>query len=58
MPLNRNLASRVSYVLGVGALSRRLPSSRIAQRRAGRVAAGTYVVLGVVAAVSGERLSR
>ncbi len=47
-----------SYVLGVGALSERLLSSRIAQRRAGRVAAGTYVALGVVAAVSGERLSR
>ena len=47
-----------SYVLGVGALSRTLLSSRIAQRRAGRVAAGTYVALGVVAAVSGERLSR
>ena len=47
-----------SYVLGVGALSTRLLSSRIAQRRAGRVAAGTYVALGLVAAVSGERLSR
>src|SRR5438094_512261 len=47
-----------SYVLGVGALSKRLLSSRIAQRRAGRVAAGTYVALGVVAAVSGERLTR
>ena len=46
------------YVLGVGALSKRLLSSSIAQRRAGRVAAGTYVALGVVAAVSGERLTR
>ncbi len=44
--------------LFVGALSSRLLSSRIAQRRAGRMAAGTYVALGVVAAVSGERLSR
>src|SRR6266568_1497056 len=35
------LAVDFSYVLGVGALSRRLLSSRIAQRRAGRVAAGT-----------------
>jgi threonine/homoserine/homoserine lactone efflux protein len=48
----------LSCVLGVGALSRTLLSSRIAQRRAGRVAAGTYVALGVAAAVSGERLSR
>lgn len=48
----------LSYVLGVGALSGRLLGSRIAQRRAGRVAAGTYLALGVVAAVSGERLSR
>ena len=47
-----------TYVLGVGALSRTLLSSRIAQRRAGRVAAGTYVALGLVAAASGERLSR
>jgi len=48
----------LAYVLGVGALSTRLLSSRIAQRRAGRFAAGTYVALGLVAAVSGERLSR
>ena len=47
-----------TYVLGVGALSKTLLSSGIAQRRAGRVAAGTYVALGLVAAVSGERLSR
>lgn len=48
----------LAYVFGVGALSKRLLSSRIAQRQAGRVAAGTYVALGVVAAVAGERLSR
>ena len=47
-----------SYVLGVGALSGRLLSSRVAQRRAGRIAAGTYVALGMVAAASGARLSR
>ena len=47
-----------SYVMGVGALSTRVLSSWIARRRAGRVAAGTYVALGLVAAVSGDRLSR
>jgi threonine/homoserine/homoserine lactone efflux protein len=46
-----------SYVLGLAALSRRWMSSRTAQRRSGRFAAGTYVALGVAAAVSGERLS-
>ena len=45
-----------SYVLGLAALSRRWMSSRTAQKRAGRVAAGTYVALGLAAAVSGERL--
>jgi threonine/homoserine/homoserine lactone efflux protein len=43
-----------SYVLGLAALSRRFMSSRIAQKRAGRVAAGTYVALGLAAAVGGR----
>src|SRR5437773_1491699 len=53
-------APRVEFccVRGGGALSKRLLSSRIAQRRAGRVAAGTCVALGVVAVVSGEGLTR
>lgn len=51
------LAVDTSYVLGLAALSRRWMSSRTAQRRAGRVAAGTYVALGLAAAISGERLS-
>jgi hypothetical protein len=42
-------------VLGLAALSRRLVSSATARKRAGRVAAGTYVALGLAAAVSGER---
>lgn len=44
-----------SYVLGLAALSGRFTSSRPAQRRAGRVAASTYVALGLAAALSGER---
>jgi threonine/homoserine/homoserine lactone efflux protein len=44
-----------SYVLGLAAVSRRFMSSRRTQRRAGRVAAGTYVALGLAAAVSGAR---
>jgi threonine/homoserine/homoserine lactone efflux protein len=46
-----------SYVLGLAALSRRFMSSRTAQRRANRVAAGTYVGLGLAAALSVERSS-
>ena len=46
-----------SYVLGLAAVARRFMASRNAQRRAGRVAAGTYIALGLAAAVAGERPS-
>lgn len=39
-----------SYVLGAAALSRRFMASRVAQRRFGRLAAGTYWALAFVAA--------
>ena len=45
-----------SYVLGLAAVARRFMASRVAQRRSARFAAGTYVALGVAAAISGERL--
>ncbi len=42
-----------SYVLAASAVAGRFMGSRIAQRRSGRIAAGTYVVLGVAAAATG-----
>ena len=49
------VAVDVSYVLAASALARRFLSSRRAQRTAGRLAAGTYVALGVTAAASGVK---
>jgi len=43
----------VSYVFAASAISKRFLASPIAQRRTGRVAAATYVVLGFAAAASG-----
>jgi threonine/homoserine/homoserine lactone efflux protein len=44
-----------SYVLAAAAVSRRFTESKVAQRRAAQVAAGTYIALGVAAAVTGDR---
>ena len=44
-----------SYVLAASAVAGRFMGSRIAQRRSGRIAAGTYVVLGVAAAATGVK---
>jgi len=46
-----------SYVLAASALSRRFLAHRNAQKRLGRVAAGTYFALGVAAVAAGERPS-
>ena len=43
------------YVLSAAAVSRRFMRSRVAQRRAGRVAAATYVALGLAAAATGVK---
>ena len=45
----------VSYVLAASAVGRRFLRSPVAQKRAGRTAAATYVALGVTAAVTGVR---
>lgn len=45
----------VTYVLSASAVSSRFMRSRIAQVRTGRVAAATYVALGVAAAATGVR---
>ncbi len=50
------LAVDATYVLAASAISRRFVASRRAQRRSARVAAGTYVALGLAAAAAGERL--
>lgn len=42
-----------TYVLMASAMSRRFMSSRVARRRTGRLAAATYLALGVAAAVTG-----
>jgi threonine/homoserine/homoserine lactone efflux protein len=44
-----------TYVLAAAAVSRRFMASPTAQRRTGRIAAGTYFALGVAAAAAGER---
>ena len=44
-----------TYVLVGTALSRRFMRSRVAQRRTGRVAAATYVALGLAAAATGAK---
>ena len=49
------IAVDTCYVLTASAVARRLMRSAIAQRRTGRVAAVTYVALGVAAAASGVR---
>lgn len=45
----------VSYVLAASAIGRRFLRSPVAQKRAGRAAAATYVALGVTAAATGVR---
>jgi len=47
------VAVDTSYVLAASAISRRFLSSRTVQKRTGRVAAATYVALGVAAAATG-----
>jgi threonine/homoserine/homoserine lactone efflux protein len=47
------VAVDTSYVLAASAISKRFLSSRTVQRRTGRVAAATYVALGVAAAATG-----
>ena len=42
-----------SYVLAASAIAKRFLSSKTAERRSGRVAAATYVILGAAAAASG-----
>ena len=44
-----------TYVLVGSAMSRRFMQSRVAQRRTGRIAAVTYVALGLAAAASGAK---
>ncbi|TMF66737.1 MAG: hypothetical protein E6I13_14975 [Chloroflexi bacterium] len=44
-----------TYVLAAAAVSRRFMRSRVAQVRTGRVAAATYVALGLAAAATGIR---
>jgi threonine/homoserine/homoserine lactone efflux protein len=45
----------VTYVMSASAVSSRFMRSRVAQVRTGRVAAATYVALGVAAAATGVR---
>ena len=47
------VAVDTSYVLAASAVSARFMRSATAQRRSGRIAAGTYVALGLAAAASG-----
>ena len=49
------VAVDVSYVLAASAVSARFMRSEKAQRRSGRIAAGTYVALGLAAAATGVR---
>lgn len=49
------LAVDLTYVLSASAVSRRFMQSPTAQRRAGRFAAGTYLLLGLAAAAMGTR---
>ena len=49
------VAVDASYVLAASAISRRFLASRALQRRTGRLAAATYVALGVAAAATGVK---
>ena len=49
------VAVDASYVLAASAISRRFLTSRALQRRTGRLAAATYVALGVAAAATGVK---
>ena len=49
------IAVDATYVLAAAAVSRRFMRSRAAQARTGRVAAATYVALGLAAAATGVR---
>ena len=49
------VAVDTTYVLAGSLLAKRFMRSRLAQRRAGQVAAATYIALGVAAATTGTR---
>ena len=49
------LAVDATYVLAASTIARRFGANRRAQRRSAKVAAGTYVALGLAAAAVGER---
>jgi threonine/homoserine/homoserine lactone efflux protein len=49
------IAVDASYVLGAAAVSRRFMRGRLAQKRAGRTAAATYIALGLAAAATGVK---
>jgi len=49
------VAVDASYVMAASAISGRFLASRVARRRTGRVAAATYVALGVAAAATGVK---
>src|SRR2546427_7386150 len=49
------IAVDATYVLAASAVSRRFMQSRVAQERTGRLAAATYVALGLAAAATGFR---
>jgi threonine/homoserine/homoserine lactone efflux protein len=51
------LAVDSTYVLTSSAISRRLLSSRVAQRRIGRASAATYIVLGLGAVAAADRVA-
>jgi threonine/homoserine/homoserine lactone efflux protein len=49
------VAIDATYVMSAAALSRRFIASSVAQRRAGRIAAVSYMALGLAAAATGVR---
>jgi len=49
------IAVDVTYVLASSAVARRFMNSHVAQRRTGRIAAVTYLALGVAAAATGAK---
>ena len=49
------IAVDASYVMGAAALSKRFVESAVARRRTGRIAAASYVALGLAAAATGLR---
>ncbi|HEY0830043.1 MAG TPA: LysE family transporter, partial [Candidatus Dormibacteraeota bacterium] len=49
------IAVDASYVISAAALSRRFAQSAVARRRTGRIAAASYVALGLAAAATGVK---